>query len=130
MHTRTHELVSDVPEKLGGRDEGADPHEFLEAALVGCTVITVQMYAKRKGWNLVSTIVTVKIEKEGPETVIGRDVQFVGELDETQRAKLLEIADKCPIHRLLASKISVITRVTPESAPASTPPASSEGQAT
>ncbi len=105
-----HTLISGVPEKLGGHDEGPSPHELLQAALIGCTILTVQMYANRKQWPLESTEVKVVIESENKEeTRLSREVHFVGNLDAEQKERLLDIANKCPIHQLLHSRISVTT---------------------
>lgn len=108
---RNHKLISGVTEKLGGKDEGPDPHELLEAALAGCTILTVQMYANRKGYKLESCDVSIKILKEGPETLISRELTFKGDLSDEERARLVEIAEKCPIHKLLESKVSISTTV-------------------
>jgi putative redox protein len=100
-----------LPAKLGGQDEAPDPHELLESALAACTILTAQLYANRKGLPLESTEATVRVVSEGAETRIAREVHFTGELDETQRARLLEIVNKCPIHRLLESRIVIETAV-------------------
>lgn len=110
LRTDHHAFISGVPTKLGGNDEGMDPHEMLQASLAACTIITVQMYANRKGWPLESTDVSIEIKSENKtETLIERKIKFVGNLDEEQRARLTEIADKCPIHNLLESKVSIST---------------------
>ena len=102
VHSGTHEFVSDVDAKLGGKGEGPSPHDLLEAALGACTSITVQMYANRKGWKLTSCDASVKFLKEDKESiVIERVIDFQGELDDEQRKRLLEIAEKCPIHEIL-----------------------------
>lgn len=107
-----HTLVSGVKESLGGKDEGPDPHELLEAALVACTIITVQMYAARKQWPVEQIDVTVKITSETKEgTHIKRQVSFIGDLSDEQRQRLREIADRCPIHRLLSGPISIETEM-------------------
>ena len=106
----THAIVADVLPNLGGENTGPNPHELLESALAACTIITVQMYANRKAWPLRSTNVKVKIEVEGPQTQILREISFEGDLDGEQKTKLLEIANKCPIHKLLQSQITVITK--------------------
>jgi len=107
---RQFNIVSGVTETLGGADEGPSPHEILEAALAACTIITVQMYANRKQMKLESTNVTVKVESESKEaSVISRQIEFVGDLSDAEKAKLLEIAGKCPIHKLLESQIKVET---------------------
>lgn len=108
IQIRTHQLIEGVTADLGGDDEGPDPHEMLEAALAGCTIITVQMYANRKQWPLKSTDVKIKILSEGKEgAVISRDISFQGELTQEQRDQLFAIANKCPIHRLLIGSIQI-----------------------
>jgi putative redox protein len=104
-------IISGVSEKLGGRDEGPNPHELLEAALAACTIITVQMYADRKGIPLESTDVQVKTVSEGAESVISREISFRGNLTPEQKIRLAEIADKCPIYKLLVSKVTIETNV-------------------
>lgn len=104
-----HELVSDVSLKLGGDDTGFNPHEILEFSLGACTNITVMMYAQRKKWPLEDVHTVVTIIKEGEENIIRREVQLIGSLDGEQRAKLLEIASKCPIHHFLQRKTIVET---------------------
>jgi putative redox protein len=108
----THELVADVMPDLGGQDEGPDPHRLLEAALGACTTITVQMYANRKGWKLDSCDAVVRFTQEDEKAiVIERLITFRGELDAGQKARLLEIADKCPIHRVLTRGVKVESRL-------------------
>lgn len=105
---RNHTLVSGVSAALGGQDEGADPHELLQAALAACTIITVQMYANRKQWPLESTDVKINIVSENKEgTVISRDLSFKGGLTQEQRDQLMVIADKCPIHKLLTGSVQI-----------------------
>lgn len=114
LKTKHFQITAGVPVELGGIDDGPSPHEILEAALAACTTITVQMYANRKEWPLKSTDVVVKITSETPTgTEITRDIRFVGELSEEQRQRLLEIANKCPIHRLLSGRIEIKTNLTP-----------------
>ncbi len=104
-----HSFIADVLPKLGGDDTGLDPHELLEASLGACTNITVMMYAKRKGWPLEDIQTVVTITKEAEENIIRREIQLKGELDGEQKAKLIEIANKCPIHRFLERKTTVET---------------------
>lgn len=102
------EIVSGVLPAQGGGDEGPDPHQLVESALAACTIITVQMYANRKNWPLEAVNVVVKIEKEGPAgALFKRDISFSGSLTDEQTQRLFEIANKCPIHKLLESKIEV-----------------------
>lgn len=112
LTVRDHHLLSGVVEKLGGHDEGPSPHEILEAALAACTIITAQMVANRKDMKLDSTDVTVKILSEGPETRISREVSFRGDLTAEQKARLFEIVQKCPIHKLLESQVKIETTET------------------
>ncbi len=111
LSVRDHHFLAGLPEKLGGHDEGPNPHELLEAALTACTILTAQMYAARKGFPLDSADVTVKIISEGPETVISREVSFRGNLTDEQKARLSEIVERCPIHLLLESKVKIDTTV-------------------
>ena len=109
---REHTLLSGLSPKIGGSDEGLDPHELLEASLAACTILTCQLYAQRKQWKLESTNVTVSVVSESKEASrIVREISFVGELSEDERARLLDIAGRCPIHLLLQSKVSVETKV-------------------
>ncbi|MBN8827638.1 MAG: OsmC family protein [Sphingobacteriia bacterium] len=107
--SRNHELTIDVDNSLNGLDLGMDPHELVKAALAACTSITLQMYADRKQWNLESADVEIDIEDEkGNEVKFSRIINLKGNLNEEQRQKLLEIANKCPVHKLL-EKPSIIT---------------------
>jgi putative redox protein len=106
---RDHQVVSGITKQSGGDDEGMSPHELLETALASCTIITVQMYANRKAWPLESTDVVVTTDSEGANSHLTREITFKGNLDEEQRARLLEIANKCPIHKLLTSNIEIET---------------------
>ncbi|MES2769626.1 MAG: OsmC family protein [Bdellovibrionota bacterium] len=100
----------DVKEKQGGANSAPDPHDYLEAALAGCTAITVQMYANRKGIPLESVDVKISITKEGKEgNEITREVKFKGNLTEEQKTMLLAIAEKCPIHHFLVRGANIRT---------------------
>lgn len=109
IQSRGHKYLSDVATSLGGDDEGMNPHEILEASLAACTLMTMKMYAQRKALPLEEISVEVKVESEGAESVISRKLSFSGPLSEEQRNRLLEIANKCPIHRLLESKVRIET---------------------
>ena len=120
---RGHHLVSDEPIEAGGSDLGPDPYDLLLASLGSCTSMTVALYARRKHWPLESVRVKLRHAKVHAadcadcETKaawldrIERDVELVGPLDEEQRARLLEIASKCPVHQTLTSEISIHTRL-------------------
>lgn len=109
INIRSHKIVAGLLETLGGKDEGPNPHELVEAALAACTILTAQMYANRKGIKLDSTDVVVKIVSEGADSVIEREVSFKGDLTEEEKTKLAEIVEKCPIHKLLQSNIKINT---------------------
>jgi len=114
----SHAFVSDVPEADGGTELGPSPHELLLAALGSCTSITVKMYAKRKEWPVTDVTVVLKEEKiTDPENdsrtipKIVREVKIGGELTDEQVESLKAIADKCPIHKLIAGTTKVETAV-------------------
>ncbi len=106
---RSHEIVSDVSASIGGQDQGMNPHEILESALAACTSITIKMYAKRKNMKLDDVEVVVQILSEGKESVISRKIKLVGTLSSEESSKLMDIADKCPIHKLLMSQVTIQT---------------------
>ncbi len=105
-----HVLRADEPVEDGGDDLGPAPHEFLLAALGACTAITVKMVAARKGWPLEHVEVRLRRGKlEDGATLIVRDIILEGGLDEGQRRKLLEIAEKCPVHKTLTGEIKIVS---------------------
>jgi putative redox protein len=109
---RDHHFISGVSENLGGHDEGADPHELLESALAACTIITGQMYANRKGYKLDSIDVVIRILSEGHgETKFSREVTYHGDLTAEEKDRLTQIINRCPIHLLLESKVTIETIV-------------------
>lgn len=124
--TARHHLHADEPEEHGGTDRGPTPYELLVAALGACKAITVRMYADRKGWPLLRTILHLGHDrihaedcedcetKEGKIDEIRAELQFVGPLSEGQRARLLEIADKCPVHKTLSGEIKIRSRLKEE----------------
>ena len=103
-------MAAGVGASLGGDDGGPTPHEYLEAALAACTVITVKMYASRKNMPLIATHVTVETESESAEkSKLNRRIRFEGNLSPEDKKRLLEIANKCPIHKLLHSQVEIST---------------------
>lgn len=106
-----HHVLADEPEAYGGTDRGMTPYGFLSAGLGACTSMTIRMYARRKKWPLTHVAVDVchdkvhrqDAEAEGTEKVDTwqRRIRLEGDLSDDQRARLLEIADKCPVHRTL-----------------------------
>ncbi len=106
-----HRLIGDEPVDAGGADAGPSPHEFLLAALGTCTSMTVKMYAERKGWPLERVEVQLTQDKREGVHVMQRTVRLEGALDDEQRARLLEIANKCPVHKTLTGKIEIETQL-------------------
>lgn len=117
--TRDLSLVIDEPVDEGGNNEGMKPSELLQVALGACVAITTKMYATRKGWALEEVKVDVDYNKvkaaehssyEGDADVVfdfTQKITFVGDLTEEQRARLLDIAGRCPIHKILTSPVYV-----------------------
>lgn len=117
-----HRLVADEPVAAGGEDAGPGPYDFLLAALGACTSMTMRLYADRKSLPLDRVTVTLKHSKiyakdcaecdthDGMLDQIERDIAIDGALDAEQRKKLMEIADKCPVHRTLTSEIRIVTK--------------------
>ena len=118
-----HRLAADEPVSRGGTDTGPDPYDLLLAALGTCTAMTVRLYAKQKQWPLTDVRVTLRHQKihaqdcsecetkEGKVDQIERAIRLEGPLDAAQRQRLMEIADRCPVHRTLTSEIRIVTRM-------------------
>lgn len=105
-----HRLLTDEGPQYGGEDTGPSPHDLLAASLGACTAMTVVLYARRKEWPLEDVQVRIEHEHEGEAYVLKRHIHYVGELDAAQRARLTEIANKCPIHRVLSGEIRIVTQ--------------------
>jgi putative redox protein len=104
-------FVSDIEQEKGGNSTGPSPHEYLAAALAACTGMTLKMYAGRKSWDLQDAVVKVDIERIDEVEIFKRSVELLGNLDAEQRERLLEIANKCPVHKALAGKIEINTNL-------------------
>lgn len=104
-------FVSDIDEAKGGNSSGPSPHEYLGAALAACTGMTLKMYAQRKSWDLQDAIVTVDIERVNDIEKFKRSIKLVGTVDVEQSQRLLEIANKCPVHKALTGTIEINTEL-------------------
>lgn len=117
-----HRLTADEPVAVGGDDLGPGPYELLLMSLGACTSMTLRMYARQHGWPLDRVIVRLTHNRSyakdcaecetraGMLDELDRGIEILGALDETQAARLMEIADKCPVHRTLTGQIRITTR--------------------
>jgi putative redox protein len=110
VEMREHRLIVDEPEEKGGTDQGPAPSELLAASLATCTAITIEMYAARKEWGLGTVEVTVEYTEASPDDPPTFDLAITlgAELSEETQQKVLIIAGKCPVHRVLKSQDVVI----------------------
>ncbi|MGO3183168.1 MAG: bifunctional alpha/beta hydrolase/OsmC family protein [Aequorivita sp.] len=118
-----HYLIADEPTSFGGNNFGPSPYEFLSAGLAACTAMTIQMYAKRKKWEVENVSVHINYSKDhavdcehceedsAKIDTFNREIRLKGNLTDDQKKRLLEIADKCPVHKTLHSKTQVITKL-------------------
>ncbi|MCL6265520.1 bifunctional alpha/beta hydrolase/OsmC family protein [Flagellimonas myxillae] len=121
MKVGNHYMVADEPTSYGGNDFGPSPYELVSAGLSACTAMTIQMYAKRKGWPIDNVEVHTSYSKthaqdcencEADNTKIDtfhREIKLTANLDEKQKARIMQIADKCPVHKTLHSETQVIS---------------------
>lgn len=117
-----HQLLADEPISVGGENLGPDPYELLLGSLAACKLITVRMYADRKGWPLEKTYVGLSTRKiyardcedceSNPDAKVDEitiEIEFEGDLDQAQRERLKEISERCPVHRTLISETKIRT---------------------
>jgi putative redox protein len=104
-----HRILTDLGLDAGGEDSGPEPHDILAAALAACTTLTVNLYARRKGYPLEDVKVSIRHGQEGAAYVLHRTIEYVGALDDATKARLTEIANKCPVHKTLSGTIQITT---------------------
>lgn len=111
---RNGTLTMDEPTNIGGKDTGPDPYTTLLASLVGCTLSTMRMYIDRKGWDIPEISVQLNMSQNmenGLTTSIQRAISFTHEIPEEQKDRLLLIAGKCPVSKILENKIIINTTI-------------------
>lgn len=115
LSTEAHQWLADVSGSSGGENSGPDPHQLLLSSLGACTAITVAMYAKRKAMPLDGIHVELSIAREQTSsqasTEIIRTIELRGALEQAQRLRLLEVANACPIHKVLQGTIEISSRL-------------------
>ncbi|CAA9542666.1 MAG: Bll2902 protein [uncultured Sphingosinicella sp.] len=131
IEVRNSSILADEPVEVGGLGTGPTPYELLSSALAACTAMTLRLYAERKGWTLPVFEVEVAHSREGnpPRDLFTRRIAYQGELSAEWRAKMIEIADKCPVHRTLMRGFEIVTsagRVESAERPAGEPPSQHE----
>lgn len=113
--TANHQWLADEPEDLGGLDKGPAPFEMVLAGLGACTTMTVRMYAKHKDWPLdkvsVTLLHTKKGASDGNSDKFTRHIEIEGDLTAEQRERLLEIANKCPVHKTLTGDLEIESKL-------------------
>jgi len=115
IQVKNHSLIADEPTNVGGDDFGPSPYDYLNTSLIACTAMTLKMYAQRKKWDLQEVFVYVshtkkstdELQIESPKTTqvdfFTKKIKLIGNLDDTQKKRLQEIASKCPVHKTLAN---------------------------
>lgn len=112
INWRNGQLIMDEPTSIEGKDLGPDPYTTLLASLAGCTLSTLRMYIDRKGWDIPEIKISMnmyQINNPELETVMTRDISFSNEVDEDTKKRLLIVAEKCPVSKILKNKITIPT---------------------
>ncbi|MDR3429563.1 OsmC family protein [Silvimonas sp.] len=107
----TAQWVADISPAAGGNGKAPDPHDLLDSALGACTVLTLQMYAQRRGYALADIAVSVTRHEEDGVYRLQRQITLGGNLDDAARADLLRVAEKCPIHKALSGRFEIATEL-------------------
>jgi putative redox protein len=109
---RQHEIRAGEPPEKGGTDTGPEAFELLLASLGACTAITLRMYARRKGWPVDAVQVEAAFDPQQGQRLIRLSLSVTGQLSPEQRARLLQIANACPVHKALTTGVMVETQLT------------------
>ena len=104
-------VIADEPIDKGGQNKGFAPKELLAASLAACTCATLRMYASHKAWDLHNVNVEITLTEEDGKTTLNRNLHLEGDLDEQQRARLLSVANACPVHKILTHTIEINTQL-------------------
>ena len=110
IHWRNGTFIMDEPERIEGQDLGPDPYTTLLAALAGCTLSTLRMYIDRKGWDIPEISVRLNMHQETETeltTIFRRDITFSNAISDEQKERLLLIASKCPVSKILENKVKI-----------------------
>lgn len=114
INWRNGQIVMDEPESIDGKDLGPDPYTTLLASLAGCTLSTLRMYIDRKGWDIPEISIALNMAQENNpelETTISRSIAFSSKISLEQKERLLLIAEKCPVSKILKNKITINTTI-------------------
>jgi len=109
LSTGEHVLIADEPAENGGKDEGPTPGDYMRMALASCTAITLRMYADRKKFDVERIDVTVNSERTDYKTIFKCEIKITGNITNEQRARMEDIAHKCPVHNVLSHPIEIDT---------------------
>jgi len=101
-----HEIIADEPVVLGGTDAGMKPGDMVLAALASCKLITMRMYAERKGWHFDEARISLAYIEKGDPSLVSKKIEFDGDLDPEQIERLIVISGKCPVAKMLSKSIS------------------------
>jgi putative redox protein len=113
ISSETNSLIADEPIDLGGKNTGMSPTELLASSLAACTCITLRMYANRKQWNVesIETRINIINQEDKNATIFERNITFTGNINKVQTDRLLDIANHCPVHKVLTHSITINTSI-------------------